>query len=99
VGIESSSRRPSVATEGTRPQASTQPMARHARGAWVVADNLARIEFTPDDLERLELFGTNRWRRRGEVFHDVGAGRHACLLRNETGNACHRAGDQGKAVL
>jgi hypothetical protein len=23
---------------------------------WSVADNLARIEFTPDDLERLELF-------------------------------------------
>jgi hypothetical protein len=28
-------------------------MARHARGVWSVADNLARIEFTPDDLERL----------------------------------------------
>ena len=24
--------------------------------AWSVADNLGRVEFTPDDLERLELF-------------------------------------------
>jgi hypothetical protein len=31
-------------------------MARPARGAWSVADNLARIEFTPAALERLELF-------------------------------------------
>jgi hypothetical protein len=31
-------------------------MARPARGAWSVADNLGRVEFTPDDLERLELF-------------------------------------------
>jgi hypothetical protein len=41
--------------------------------AWSVADNLAGIEFTPDDLERLELFWTSRWRRRGEVFHDEGS--------------------------
>jgi hypothetical protein len=62
---------------------STHPKASHhthlARGP--VADNLARIEFTPDDLERLELFWTSRWRRRGRCSTTWGAGRHAFLVR------------------
>jgi hypothetical protein len=56
---------------------STHPKASHhthlARGS--VAENLARIEFTPDDLERLKLCWPSRWSRRGEVFH---AGPRSC---------------------
>ena len=70
-------------------------MARPAPGAWSVADNLAGIEFTPDDLERLELCWTSRWRRRGKVFHDVGSGRHAFLMRFRPAMHAHGAAGQG----
>src|SRR6266496_1995772 len=71
-------------------------MARHARGAWSVADNLAGIEFTPDDLERLELLWTSRWRRRWGCSTTWGSGRHAFLLRFRPAMHAHRATDQGK---
>jgi hypothetical protein len=74
-------------------------MARPARGAWSVADNLARIEFTPDDLQRLELFGTNRWRRRGEVFHYVGIWPARILDEVQTGNECPPCCLPGQAIL
>jgi hypothetical protein len=74
-------------------------MAPHAPGAWSVADNLARIEFTRDDLERLELFWTSRWRRRGEVFHDVGIWPARILAEVQTAMNAHRAANQGKAFF
>jgi hypothetical protein len=77
----------------------TQPMARPAPGAWSVADNLAGIEFTPDDLERLELCWTSRWRRRGKVFHDVGIWPARVLDEVQTGDACPRCCRPGHAIL
>jgi hypothetical protein len=74
-------------------------MARPARGAWSVADNLARIEFTPDDLERLELFWTSRWRRRGEVFHDVGICPARILDEVQTCKKCPPCCRPGQAIL
>jgi hypothetical protein len=41
------------------------------RDAEVVAGDLARIELTPDDLERLDLFWTSRWRRRHNQEADM----------------------------
>jgi hypothetical protein len=41
------------------------------RDAEVVAGDLARIELTPDDLARLELFWTSRGRRRHNQETDV----------------------------
>jgi len=55
VGIGSSSRRLSVTTKGHDHEHHPTHGTTRTR-AWSVADNLARIEFTPDDLERLELF-------------------------------------------
>ena len=57
-----SSRRRIVVTSAERGDQGDTTMSTHPTHgttrtrAWSVADNLARIEFTPDDLERLELF-------------------------------------------
>jgi hypothetical protein len=44
----------------------------------------------------LELFWTSRWRRRGEVFHDVGIWPARILDEVQTCMNAHRAADQAK---
>jgi hypothetical protein len=70
-------------------------MARPAPGAWSVADNLAGIELTPDDLERLELFRTAAGVDVGRCSTTWGSGRHAFLMRFRPAMHAHGAAGQG----
>jgi hypothetical protein len=74
-------------------------MARPAPGAWSVADNLAGIEFTPDDLERLELFRTAAGVDVGRCSTTVGIWPARVLDEVQTGDARPRCCRPGHAIL